>query len=282
MSSVIKYNPLTVSLYNAFLRSRCRRVAAYIFVATTGRSGSESLSRILAAVDGAASFHEPYPIMFRDYPPGTDQDRYFARNFNRIKRINIRRSAAGNRYYIETNHQFIKNFSAHVVHHFRDKVKIIHLVRPAEEVAGSFYSIDSIPGRTRNGLIYLLDPRAQDNLVQISDVLYSGQGFHHDYYKCLWYWYEVETRFKKFRSTYRAVPWVRLNVSDLNDKHILLEKMAILGIEADADKLEPLIGTHCNRKSSEKLQKVSREEKRFMHLRLLDRMEERYGKAFWC
>jgi len=281
MRALLKYNPVTVAVYNVFLTSRCRSVDAYVFVATTGRSGSESLSRILAGVDGAVCYHEPYPIMYNDCPDGTDPQKYFARNFSKIKRINIRRSAAGYRYYVETNHQFIKNFSSLAVTHFRKKIKIIHLVRRAEAVAGSFYSIGSIPGQTRTGRIYLLDPRSDDNRIQMADLLYADTRFQHDFFKCLWYWYEVETRFKEFLASNPDIPWIEMRTSDLNKKDALLEMVAKLEIKVDPRRIESLVGTHCNRKTSAKSREIPLEQGAEMNRMLLDRMEQRYGKGFW-
>ena len=80
----LKRNPVTVTLFNAWLDFRCRNLECYIFVATTGRSGTTSLARVFETVlDGAIRLHEPPPVMFSDYPrgQGIDRDDYFRRLF---------------------------------------------------------------------------------------------------------------------------------------------------------------------------------------------------------
>lgn len=282
MRSILKYIPLNVAIYNALLRYRCRSVQAYVFVATTGRSGSESLSKIFEVVDGAVCYHEPYPIMFNDSPAGSEPKRYLEDRFKKIKRINIRRSAAGHRYYVETNHQFIKNFCSLALDHFGKKIRIIHLVRHPVQVATSFHAIGSIPGETRNGQIYLLDPKAEDNRIKLSDLLYSIAGFSHDYFKCLWYWYEVETRIKQLKASHPDVLWSSIETHNLNDRNALMHLFQEIGIDVDSGKLESVVGTRRNTKAVMKAKEIPVEECKLMHKQLLARMEERYGVDFWC
>ncbi|MBD3401949.1 hypothetical protein GF420_03565, partial [candidate division GN15 bacterium] len=77
ITDLLKYNPITVNMYNRMLDGRCRTVEGYVFVATTGRSGSQSLSKIFQAADDAVCFHEPYPIMYADYPDPENKKAYF-------------------------------------------------------------------------------------------------------------------------------------------------------------------------------------------------------------
>jgi hypothetical protein len=279
--SVLKHNPLTVSLYNGLLESRTRNVEAYVFVATTGRSGSESLARIFAAADNAITLHEPSPIMFSDYTDASSKEAYFRRIFRSKKRIYIKRAAAGHRYYVETNHQFIKNFINFAIPEFRDKVRIIHMYRDPVAVASSFYSINSIPGRSGSGERYLLHPGEQDNRVDISDLLLSDPEFDHDFYRCLWYWYEIETRIREYKEKYPRIVWHDIQTQQLNDQASLEAMFESLGIKYDQVKLGRLVGSRANKKTSLKKRALAVEDATAMHDRLLAKMEMRYGKNFW-
>lgn len=279
--SLIKYNPLVVNLYDSILDGKCSTVDGYVFVATTGRSGSQSLSKIFQAADDAVCFHEPYPIMASDYPDAHTKDAYFHHLFATRKRINIKRAAAGHRYYVETNHQFIKNFAHLAVEEFGEKIRVLHIHRDPLKVAASFFSIDSVPGKTRTGRAYLLYPDQKDNLVQISDLLQSDPQFEDDLYKCLWYWYEIETRVKAARRQYSHVRWHSMRTEQLNDKAALVAMFEGLGIAHDPLRLDALVGSRVNTKTELKNKTVDLAEVEDKNDRLVRKMEERYGKEFW-
>lgn len=278
---LIKRNPLTVHTFNKILDYQCRNVKVYIFVATTGRSGSVTLSKVFEAVDKAVCFHEPHPIMNNDYPPGTDKLTYFNELFYNLKKIYVKRNARDYSYYIETNHQFVKNFISQAIECFSDKIRIIHLVRDPIKVASSFYQIDSIPGKTLRGKHYLIDPRGEDNLIKISDLLYNSIEFVHDLYKNLWYWYEVETRIKVAKQKYPHVFFYKLRTEDLNKEDAILDMFKKLDIHVEHSKLKPLIGSRANTRLEEKVKDVNIEECKLMNVKLLKEMEKRYGKNFW-
>jgi hypothetical protein len=277
----VKYSTPVIGAYEHLLSLRCRSVEAYIFVATTGRSGSESLSAILEAADNAVTFHEPYPIMYSDYPENADKKAYFDEIFYKIKRINMKRAAAGHRYYAETNHQFIKNYFTQSVDYFGDKLRVIHMVRDPVRVASSFYSIDSVPGDTPQGKLYMLDPADDDNLIQINDILAGDPDFNHGFFRCLWYWYEIETRVKKYKSEFPNVIWSELGTEELNDKDALISMLNQLGVKFNADILERVVGSRKNPRKSRDVKKEVPADTAEMADRLLKKMEDRYGKQFW-
>jgi Sulfotransferase domain len=275
----VKRNPLIIYAYNSYLNFACRSVVAYIFVATTGRSGSESLRRIFSAIEGSVSLHEPHPIMLNEYVDNIPVSDY-SDKFNKLKRIYIKRSAAGKKYYIETNHLLIKNFAISAIKEFKDKVKIIHLTRDPISVARSLYQLGSIPGKTKKGRLYLIDPDRDDNCLKIPDLL-EKEEFGHDIYRCFWYWYEIEARIKSLKSRYPEIAIVSLKTTDLNDQVKLSEMFESLNIPISEDALRKVVGTHSNLKSNLKnkvLDIPSVEEK---HFRFLAALEERFGKNFW-
>jgi len=277
----IKRSPVTVAVYNRLLKTQCRNVRAYIFVANPGRSGSTSLSEIFRAARNAVCVHEPHPVMFNDYPPGTDREAYFRDLFLKLKRIYIQRTARGHDYYIETNHQFIKNFAEPAIQYFGERIMIIHLVRDPVSVAASFYLINSTPGTTSRGKYYLADPMEKTNLVQIADLLYGTETFSHDLYKCLWYWYEVETRTRHVKEAHPEVNYYRIQTDELNNLSRLVDMFETLGIVYDRESLASLAGTRSNDRSAEKRQAVDMDMLTEMNERLVSAMEERYGTGFW-
>ena len=79
----LKYSPAVVGLYEKILEQRCASVDSYIFVATTGRSGSTSLSRIFEAADNAVCLHEPYPAMQSRHPDPASKKAFFEHKFRK-------------------------------------------------------------------------------------------------------------------------------------------------------------------------------------------------------
>ena len=273
----IKYSPPVVGLYEKILEQRCQSVDSYIFVATTGRSGSTSLSRIFEAADDAACFHEPYPAMQSRHPDPASKKGYFDRKFRQRKKINILRAAAGHRYYLETNHLFLKNFFEPAADYFGDRLRVIHLVRDPVRVASSFFAIDSIPGKTGMGNLYLLNPAHEDNLIQINDLLTEAPVFEHDLYKCLWYWYEIEARVRHYQAAYPDLPWTTLRTEELNDKAALTRMFNEIGVHHDPAKLDQLVGNRSNLKKDRKRQSIELEAAEAMNDQLYEAIEARYG-----
>lgn len=272
-----KYNPVIVSIYNKILDYQCQNVQAYVFVATTGRSGTESLSRIFKAVEGSACFHEPYPIMFNDYSPHTDIEQYFHDLFYKIKRINIKRASIGKTCYIETNHQFVKNFVSQAIACFRSKIRIVHLSRDPVRVATSLYAIDSIPGKTKRGKYYLSDPDDANNLIKMPELYNGNKEFEHDIYRCLWYWYEVEARIKKIKIKNQHILWHSIKTEDLNKMKSMADMFRNFGLPFNTSRLKSIIGIRSNKKSLEKVNKVEIGECEVMNERLLHLLNKRYG-----
>src|SRR5215472_19248542 len=117
----LKYSPPAAAVARCYYALRSRTVERLIFTATTGRSGTLTLTRIFAGIPGCRALHEPYPVMHDEalraanYGDSAALDRFY-----RAKSINILRAAAGYQYYLEANHLFIKTFVAHAVREFGD------------------------------------------------------------------------------------------------------------------------------------------------------------------
>jgi len=278
---IAKRNPLTVYLYDKMLDIMCRECKNYIFVASTGRTGSVSLCKIFQAVKNCVSLHEPSPVMYNDCPPDANKEKYFYDLFYNLKRIYIKRAVKGNRCYVETNHQFVKNFISPAIEHFGNKIKIIHIVRDPVKVASSFYQINSIPGKSETAQYYLLDPKEKENLIQAADLLYDCDEFRNDIYKCLWYCYEVEARIKYAKQKYSHIEFYKLKTEDLNDKDIIRNMFQKFSLEYDEKILSQVIGVHANKRTHEKTRLIKYEECKIMNDKFVNVLENRYGVNFW-
>jgi len=277
MVRALKYNAVTSAVYKRMLRARAADTRAFVFVATTGRSGSQSLARIFDAVDGAVCHHEPHPVMGDTCPPGRDRGAYFRHLFRVLKAPHVLRDACGHKVYVETNHQFVKRFAAEAVQEFGDRLRVIHLRRDPVPVATSFYRIDSVPGRTKRGRLWLLDPADPENRLPLSDLMAPGGELDHDLYRCLWYWYETEARILDLRRRFPHVPMPTLDTAGLNDADTLAACFRELDIPLDRSRLDELAGTRLNTKKQDNHHRVARGEAEVMNERLQDVIRGRFG-----
>jgi len=272
IKDALRKSPL---IYGTWLTLRCLRVKGYIFVASTGRSGTQSLSRIFKAADNAICVHEPVPVMYSDYPAGVDKKSYFQELFYKEKKNAIRRKAKTHNYYVETNHQFVKNFAELAIDYFKDKIRVIHLIRDPVKVATSFYKINSIPGKSFRGRRYLLDPLASDNRLDLSDLFGESGPLDHDYYRCLWYWYEIEARIKALKEKFPHMRWFTLRTEDLNSEVRLMEMFEALGVKYSIDQLRELVCTRVNLQLKDKQWNIDSREQVEMHEKFVKLIQER-------
>jgi hypothetical protein len=250
----LKHSWLVGELALGLLKLRTQRVRKLIFTATTGRSGTLTLTRLFAAVPGCRAVHEGFPPMNGPVlqAAASGDMALVDRVYRRVKAVNIRRAALGHRYYFEGNHLFIKTFAPNAVADFGRRVAVIHLVRPAVEVANSIYQLGDYPS-TERGDYWWLDFKAPTNLLPMADLLESDPEFSHPFYKALWYWHEVEARISAWRARTPAVRVVDFKtewLSDLTRARGLLDE---LGVQYDAERLAQAIGTKANTKDHQKI-----------------------------
>ena len=277
----IKQHPATVWLATNILSTLTKGVESYIFVATTGRSGSASLAKILSAGERVKTEHEPWPVMLNIERVATqDTEKYFYDLFHKSKAINIMKSSIGCKHYVETNHLFIKNFSHLALDTFKHKAKVIHLYRDPISVALSFYRIDSIPGKTSRGKQYLIDPEADDNLLNILPFLkkYDSDA---DIYRCLWYWYETEARVKQLKSSYPDITFHKIGTLELNNLDSVVKMFSALKIETNTSALTSVIGTRENLKENYKTSHVDYDRAQHLNEKLVSYLENEFGRECW-
>lgn len=273
----IRNHPLVVAAVDQALRFANRR-AVFVFVATTGRSGSAALTSVFKSVEGALCCHEPWPPMTDDVLPGEDRAAHFAHLFRNDKRLIVRRAALGRRCYLETNHQFVKRFADLAVAEFGDSLRIIHLVRDPLAVARSFHRIGSVPGRTERGRLWLLDPDDADNLLPLGDLLRDDGPLPHDLHRCVWYWYETEARIAALQARTPAVTWARLHTADINDPVRMGGLFEGFGLAYDRARLESLVGVRHNTKTQYGADPLRDDEVAAMHTEVHGALVDRFGE----
>ena len=235
-----KYNPVTAELMRGYWGRRCRQVRRFVFVATTGRSGTMTLSDLCARADGCVSLHEPYPKMHEDvlHAAAYGDARYVHFVYRAVKSVNIMRAAAGTQTYVETNHQFIKTFCHEVVRDIGERVSVVHLVRDPVDVANSICALGDQPG-TAKGDAWWLDYRGSANHIRIADVLGDGGEFSDPFCRALWYWYEIQARAVAFRRRYPSVPFITFRTEHLGDADRVAGLLSQLSLDARPDAIRP-------------------------------------------
>lgn len=239
----IKHSALVARAACAFLDLRNRGVEKYLFTATTGRSGTLALARLFEDQPGCRALHEPYPVMNGEvlHDANFGQEERAGSVYQRIKAVHIRRAAAGQRLYLESNHQFIKSFIEPVVRDLGERVEVIHLVRDPVEVAMSIFQLEDGPG-TEKGNFWWLDHRAPANRIRISGLLDGDAEFSHPFYKALWYWHEVEARVREWKQRLPGLRFHRFETEWLNDPDRVLALFRGLRVRFDAGRLLSRVG----------------------------------------
>jgi hypothetical protein len=248
------HNRLVAGVASGVLRLRTRKLERLIFTATTGRSGTQTLARIFAAIPECRATHEPHPMMNGAVLQAASHgdSALVDRVYRQIKSINILRQAAGRRYYLEANHLFIKTFARHAINDFGERLAVVHLVRPAVEVATSIYCLQDFPG-TERGNYWWLDYQAPSNLLPIKEILDTDPEFSHPFYKALWYWYEIEARIADWHARVPTLRMVRFETQWLNQLPRVLGLLEAVGVEYPRAAIEAVVGLKENRKEHQKL-----------------------------
>jgi hypothetical protein len=153
-----------------------------LFAIASGRSGTQTLAKILEAIPGIYATHEGVPA-FHDVmraalqAPDLARDFLWARKFPAI-------AAQGEPVYAETSHVFGKGFLAPMLE-LGLRPKLILLKRDPRKIALSLERIGATPLRTRGGREHFLSPADPSLLptLQWNDFT--------NYQLC--YWYALET-----------------------------------------------------------------------------------------
>ncbi|MBI5433334.1 MAG: hypothetical protein HZA52_10945 [Planctomycetes bacterium] len=169
-----------------------------LFTFTTGRSGTEYLARALGLFARVHAEHEPKPTFASAWRtvlarPETAREFWLEHKLPRIARSHAP-------IYAETSHLACKGFLESLIA-LGVRPTVLHLVRPARDVARSLWTLGTIPGRAFKGVKYYHSP--DDPRVELA----TG-GAHlawHDYQLCYWYCLETEARAQRFRARFELL-----------------------------------------------------------------------------
>jgi len=167
-----------------------------IFVANTGRCGSEFMAYVVDKMTDYPAFHEPVPygaeLMKAVNNEGCMDEKILEEKFKAIRSATV----AGN--YFESSNMFIKVWAEAVVENMED-VCCIYLERNPLDVLISFAEYVTYHNAPFYPTRSFLNPSWQHNLLRIPGRSKWAEAI-------LWNWYEVKARFEKmkdlFHSTY--------------------------------------------------------------------------------
>lgn len=199
------------------------------------------LARLLAEVLQVHAEHEPPP------------------RANFALRLALRDSDAGLRWlaqaklpaiaalnadpYVETSHLYCKGL-IEPLFALGLRPRFIVLRRPAAEVARSFYHMNSIPGRTVEGRLVMLDPADPGTLK------FPGWQSAGDYELCYWYALEIERRQRMYRERFLAegVAFIEIDLAELTDWECFARLCAFIAPSLDAasrrDRFEAIVAVN--------------------------------------
>lgn len=165
-----------------------------VFSLSAGRTGSEYLTRLLALLPDTASFHEPEPAFQRIMRPAL-RDPAMARDF--LTRYKLPALAnAPQTTIVETSHLFGKGFVEPLLD-LGFTPSVVNLHREARAVALSYLTRYTVPGRTRYGWGFLLQP---DDPGVLPIARWRDLS---DYQLCFWYALETERRIRFYSEMLR-------------------------------------------------------------------------------
>ena len=247
------YNKYTAKLTNKYYETKLKGLKSFIFIATTGRSGTLTLVDIFNQLDECIALHEPYPAMHDNIlNAAANGDHQLVKNFYNIRKsVNIRRNAVGSEHYMEANHLVIKTFVQYAAEDFDSRLKIIHLVRNPKKVANSIYALQDQPG-TIEGNRWWLDYHAPTNLISIPEILDTHQEFKHPYYKALWYWFETEARISAWKKKLPQVPFIFFMTENFNDEEKLSALFNQLEISIPSSFIKNVVNLRSHARSHQK------------------------------
>tara|TARA_B100001564_G_scaffold359065_1_gene379525 strand:- start:423 stop:1223 length:801 start_codon:yes stop_codon:yes gene_type:complete len=146
-----------------------------IFTVTTGRTGTTYLTNLFHGLPDTSSLHEPEPY-FHEVMRQAQTNPYLFYTFWE-KKLNFI-TAQDRTVYIETSNVFSKGFLEPLLR-LGYKPSLIFLNRSFRKIALSLLSRNSIPSRSKNGLIFSASPNDPYSLPL------PGTGWT-DYQLCFW------------------------------------------------------------------------------------------------
>ena len=194
-----------------------------VFTVTAGRTGTVYLQRLLGLLPGTTSLHEPDPAfvaVLRSVQHAPDLARDFLLEY-KLPAI----AAFATPHYAEVSHLFCKGFCEPMVQ-LGILPRIVLLRRAPRPIALSLLARQAVPGRTKDGLKYLVQPSDPGVLPLPAWTRRSA------YQLCFWYALEIERRQQVYgqQLTARGGTCVDVTADELHDAACFLDLATRLGI----------------------------------------------------
>lgn len=177
---------------------------------TTARSGTALLASLLALADDVDAQHEAAPD-FHEVLPAVREHPEAAVAFVRERKL-PRILHCQQPHYVETSHLFGEGFFEAFIA-LAIPFRLIVLNRDPRCVAESNWRVDAVPGRSKDGLGFLLSP-GQSGVMRL-----PGWEKMSDYQLCYWYALEMERRKTRYAAECARRGWVvaETRLDDLKD-----------------------------------------------------------------
>ncbi len=193
-----------------------------VFTITAGRTGTAYLQHLLGIFPHTTSLHEPEP----SYVPVLRRVQYdpaLARQYLLEWKLPFIAAVSTPRY-VETTHLFCKGFLEPALD-LGLRPRFVVLRRHPRAIAVSYLRRGSVPGRTKNGLKYLLRPGDPNTLPL------PGWTARGDYQLCFWYAVEMERRQAAYAAelSRRGMTAVDVTPAELHEPERFVQMAAALG-----------------------------------------------------
>lgn len=222
---------------------------SYIFVATTGRSGTNQLVELLNCCDGVGAEHEPEPQLngrplrwLMKERPGAG----FLFPRWKASRIAERRTRLGCQLYGDISHLFIKAYPGVVSLLDPSRCVVVWLRREPEAVIKSFYEIACIPGE-KWGNHWLGNPAWPGAAFKLTP--------ENDYEAVAWHVLETELRAKRFRAESSKCLHLELDFKDLVDPETMHAWLTRHGLRPNAS-FDDVAKRRANDKAGQKVRRA--------------------------
>ncbi|KAG1670745.1 hypothetical protein FOA52_013972 [Chlamydomonas sp. UWO 241] len=213
----------------------------YIFCFNTGRSGSEYLYKVFAAVPDVVARHEAFPIMCGEMMHQFNEgNKGPMREAMPAKLEQIKRTGRG-KVYVETNHTFGKGFGLLLPEHIpQEQIGVVILNRGAAATAASLLRCGDVPGRNWLSRAFYLRPGQARNMTQPPKGASPLQ-------LCRWYVDEMMVhRLADFQQRFPRITYVTASLDQLNDVDFVQGMLSAFGLEATPVQLSGVVGVHAN------------------------------------
>ena len=212
-----------------------------VFFVTSGRTGTKYIANLLSICKDTTITHEPWPA-FEDALPAVRRDPNAARDFWLYYKLPAILGCP-TRTYIETSNVFAKGFLEPLLA-LNVMPKLILLGRHPREIARSYLERNTVPGRTKLGLQFMLTPDDEGVLPL------PGWRDLSDYQLCFWSSLEMERRQLRAFELMTASGGLALPVETREVRHYGVFRRLIEQIGLDDGRLEEADLTEAHAKAS--------------------------------